>query len=219
MLVGVPASTGSSAAGIRGLLPLRPRLSRRSRCSFVRGGDQNCGMIGARAGPVRDCVWRWRTLIYKTWLFLHIVGVFLIVGGAGVATAVGFKASRSVNVRTIAVLSGLSIVAERFVITPGAILALVAGSALVNEVGYGFGAGWIVASYILWVVAMGIGWGILGRHSVRLNRRAGQLAAEGVVDSEELGREAAAPVGMIFGAVQNLILIAFIFLMVVRPGA
>ena len=31
--------------------------------------------------------------------------------------------------------------------------------------------------------------------------------------------EAAAPVGMIFGLVQNVILVAFIYLMVVRPGA
>ena len=157
--------------------------------------------------------------MYKTWLFLHIVGVFMIVGGAGIATAVGVNASKSVNVRTIAALSGLSIIAERYVITPGAILALVAGSALVHEIGYSFSAGWIVASYILWVVAMSIGWGILGRHSVRVNQHASRLVTEGVENSEELGREAAAKVGMVFGAVQNVILLAFIFLMVVRPGA
>jgi hypothetical protein len=66
---------------------------------------------------------------------------------------------------------------------------------------------------------MSIGWGVLGRHSVRLNLHAKRLVAEGVERSDELGREAAAPVGMIFGAVQNVILLAFIFLMVVRPGA
>lgn len=171
----------------------------------------------ARTGTrLRRC--REETGIYKTWLFLHILGVFMLVGGAGIATAVGIKASKSVNSRTIASLSGLSIVAERFVITPGAILALVAGTALVHEVGYSFSASWIVAAYVLWVVAMGIGWGILGRHSVRVNRHAGQLVADGVETSDDLGREAAAPVGMIFGAVQNVILIAFIYLMVVRPG-
>ena len=156
--------------------------------------------------------------MYKTLLFLHIVGVFLIIGGAAIATALGIKASKSVHTRTIAALSGLSIIAERYVITPGAILALVAGSFLVHEVGYSFSQAWISASYVLWVVAMSIGWGILGRHSARLNRHATQLVADGVETSEELGREAAAPVGMIFGAVQNVILLAFIYLMVVRPG-
>jgi len=157
--------------------------------------------------------------VYKSLLFLHIVGVFLIVGGAAIATAVGVKGSKSVSTRTIAAFSGLSIIAERYVITPGAILALVAGSALVHQVGYSFSETWIVASYVLWVVAMSIGWGILGRHSVRLNLHAKRLVADGVESSDELGREAAAPVGMIFGAIQNVILLAFIYLMVVRPGA
>jgi uncharacterized membrane protein len=157
--------------------------------------------------------------VYKTLLFLHIVGVFLIVGGAAIATALGIKASKSVNARTIAALSGLSIIAERYVITPGAILALIAGSFLVHRSGYTFDQTWIVTSYVLWVTAMTIGWVILGRHSARVNLHANRLIAEGVENSDELGREAAAPVGMIFGAVQNVILLAFIYLMVVRPGA
>jgi hypothetical protein len=66
---------------------------------------------------------------------------------------------------------------------------------------------------------MSIGWGILGRHSARVNLHAKRLVAEGVENSDELGREAAAPVGMVFGAVQNVILLAFIYLMVVRPGS
>jgi uncharacterized membrane protein len=157
--------------------------------------------------------------VYKTLLFLHILGVFLIVGGAAIATALGIKASKSVHARTIAALSSLSIIAERYVITPGAILALVAGSFLVREIGYTFDQAWIVTSYVLWVVAISIGWGILGRHSMRVNLHAKRLIAEGVENSDELGREAAAPVGMVFGAVQNVILVAFIYLMVVRPGS
>jgi uncharacterized membrane protein len=157
--------------------------------------------------------------VYKSLLFLHILGVFLIVGGAAIATALGIRASKSVHARTIVAYTSLSIVAERYVITPGAILALVAGSFLVHQVGYSFSQPWIVASYVLWVVAMSIGWGILGRHSARLNAHARRLVADGIENSDELGREAAAPVGMIFGAAQNVILLAFIYLMVVRPGA
>jgi uncharacterized membrane protein len=157
--------------------------------------------------------------VYQTLLFFHLVGVFLIVGGAAIATAIGIKLSKTAHARTAAELSRLSTIAERYVITPGAILAIVAGSWLVHEVGYDFGSTWIVASYILWVTALSIGWLILGRHTTRINRYAKQLVAEGVETSEELQREAAAPVGMIFGLGQNLILLAFIYLMVARPGA
>lgn len=157
--------------------------------------------------------------MYKTLLVLHILGVFMIVSGAGIATALGIKASKSRRTRTIADLSGISLVAERFIITPGAILALVAGTLLVHKAGYAFDQLWIIASYVLWVTAMSIGWMILGRHSARLNDHARRLIADGVEESDELGREAAAPVASVFGAAQNLILLAFIYLMVVRPGA
>jgi uncharacterized membrane protein len=157
--------------------------------------------------------------LYKTWLFLHILGVFLIVGGAGIATALGIKASKNRRTHTLAELSSLSIIAERYVITPGAVLALVAGTFLVHEAGYTFDQFWIVGAYVLWITAITIGWAVLGRHSARVNRHARELAAAGVKESDDLAREAAAPVGMVFGMAQNVILLAFIYLMVVRPGA
>jgi uncharacterized membrane protein len=156
--------------------------------------------------------------MYKTLLFLHILGVFMIVGGAGVATALGIKMSKSRHARAIAEMSSLSIVAERYVITPGAILALVAGTFLVHKSGHEFGEFWVVAAYVLWIAAITIGWAILGRHSSRLNRHANQLLANGIEEDDGLQKVAAAPVGPIFGAVQNVILLAFIYLMVVRPG-
>ena len=74
--------------------------------------------------------------VEKTLLILHIVGVFLIVGGAAIATALGIKASKTQRTHTIAELSSLSIVAERYVITPGAVLALVFGTLLVHKSGH-----------------------------------------------------------------------------------
>lgn len=157
--------------------------------------------------------------MYKALLVLHLVGVFLIVGGAGLATALGIKMSKTGNTRVIAELSALSIVAERYVITPGAVLALVAGSFLVHEAGYAFDQFWIIASYILWATAISVGWGVLGPHSSRLNRHARQLTSDGVEESAELEADAAAPSAAILGGVQNLILLTFICLMVVRPGS
>jgi uncharacterized membrane protein len=156
--------------------------------------------------------------MYKTLLFLHILGVFMIVGGAGVATALGIKMSKSRRSRTVADMSSLSIAAERYVITPGAILALVAGTFLVHRSGHEFDEFWIIAAYVLWIVAITVGLVILGRHSSRLNRHANELLAKGVEEDDGLQKEAAAPVGPVFGAVQNVILLAFIYLMVVRPG-
>ena len=155
----------------------------------------------------------------ETLLFLHILGVFLIVGGAAIATALGIRASKSRRTHTIAELAGLSIVAERYVITPGAVLALIAGTFLVHRTGHTFDEFWLIAAYVLWVTAISIGWLILGRHSSALHKHARELAAGGVDESDELHAEAAAPVGMVFGLAQNVILLAFLYLMIVRPGA
>jgi Trk-type K+ transport system membrane component len=35
--------------------------------------------------------------VYKTLLFLHLLGVFLIVGGAAIATAIGIKLSKTAH--------------------------------------------------------------------------------------------------------------------------
>jgi uncharacterized membrane protein len=155
----------------------------------------------------------------ETLVFLHILGAFLLVGGVGIATALGIKASKSRHAQTIAELSGLSVVAERYVITPGALLALVAGTFLVHRSGHTFDEFWLIAAYALWITAISIGWLILGRHNARVHRLAKEVAASGVEMSDELHAEAAAPVGMIFGLVENVIIVAFVYLMVVRPGA
>jgi uncharacterized membrane protein len=157
--------------------------------------------------------------LYETLLYFHLLGVFLIVGGAAIATAIGIKLSKTARPHTVAELSRLSTIAERYVITPGAILAIVAGSWLVHKGGYRYGSFWVIGSYVLWVTALTIGWAILGRHTTRIHRRARQLVADGVDESPELQREAAAPSAMIFGLGQNVILLAFIYLMVVKPGA
>lgn len=157
--------------------------------------------------------------MYKTLLFIHILGVFLIVSGAGAATALGIKMSKSRRSAAIAALSSLSIVAERYVIVPGAVLAVAAGSLLVHKAGYTFDQFWILASYVLWVTAFSIGLGPLGRHSSRVNRHAQRLVAEGIEESDDLRAEAGARFASLLGAGQNLILLAFIYLMVVRPGS
>ena len=152
-------------------------------------------------------------------MFLHILGVFLIVGGAAIATALGIKASKSRRTHTIADLSGVSIVAERYVITPGAVLALVAGTFLVHRTGHTFDEFWLIAAYVLWVTAISIGWlssAGTARPCTSTRRSSSPPVSRKATTCRKKRR---APVGMIFGLVQNVILVAFIYLMVVRPGA
>ena len=72
---------------------------------------------------------------------------------------------------------------------------------------------------MLFVIALGIGGGVLGRHSQQIAAKARGLIGQGVNESVELQREAAAPRIQVLGMVEIVIIISFIYLMIGKPGA
>ena len=61
-------------------------------------------------------------------LFLHIVGTFLLVAGAGASTALGVRMGLTTSTQAIAIMSGLQHRVETFVTILGAVVVLVFGS-------------------------------------------------------------------------------------------
>ena len=153
-------------------------------------------------------------------LFFHILGAFLIVAGAGIGAATGIAMSRTTSVRAIGVLAAVSRRAEMIAIVPAALLAIVFGTWLVAHLdAYAFDEPWISGAYVLWVVALGLGTGVLSPLMRRISERADQLEAEGVETNEELRALAGAPRGAITGIALHVIILAFLYLMVFKPGA
>jgi uncharacterized membrane protein len=107
---------------------------------------------------------------------------------------------------------------EHFVTVPAALGTIIFGTWLVREGNWAL-KGWLIAAYVLFVIALGIGGGVLGRHSQQIARKARELIGQGVDESEELRREAAAPLIQVLGMVEVAIIISFIYLMVGKPGA
>lgn len=156
---------------------------------------------------------------HQTLLFFHILGAFFILAGAGVGTAAGIAMTRTKHVRTIGTLAQLGHKAEFFGTVPGGVLTFVFGTWLVNDGGWDFGSAWVSAAYVIWFVAMGLSTGVLARFVKRIHRRAEQLIAEGVEESDELATMAASRVGPITGNLLHLLTLAILYLMVVKPGA
>lgn len=155
---------------------------------------------------------------YEWLLVLHLVGVFLLVAGSGAATVLGIAQTRTSETRVMATLSRLSGIAEWGLIYPGLVVAIAFGSWLVDEAGYDFGDAWLTAAYILWVAAALAGLLVLSPATRRLRRRADEFVAEGVATSEELRAQAAAPLVGILAVLEDLAIIAFLYLMVAKPG-
>jgi uncharacterized membrane protein len=147
---------------------------------------------------------------------LHLFGLVLLAAGVGVANFTGIMMSKAESSSMLAMWAKMNHKIEHVAILPGALLLLVAGSVLVHRDGYDFSAGWISAAYALWVVAVFLGAGVLGRHSKRVFRAASTASTpEDEAAALKLGRS---PIGPIFGNALNVIIVVFLYLMVAKPG-
>ncbi len=134
------------------------------------------------------------------------------------STATGIGMSRTANTKLVGTLAKISTTAEYFATIPGAIGAIVFGTWLVDEVGFDYGETWLVTAYVLWAIAFSVGAFVLGPHGRRVVRQASALTADGVGESEELRAEAGKPAITLLGMLEVVIIVAFLWLMVAKPG-
>lgn len=152
-------------------------------------------------------------------VFFHILGAFLIAGGAGVAMASGIAMGQTASVRAIGLLSLTSHRATLLAALPGSLLVVATGTWLIADYPFfNLDELWLWLSYVLVGVAMALDHGLMGPYLVKIHARARELEEGGTLESEELRRAAAAPIGHVIGLVLLAILIAFVYLMVGRPG-
>jgi uncharacterized membrane protein len=154
---------------------------------------------------------------YDWLLFLHITGAFLLVGGGVVAAALNMAALRRERPSEILVLFGLIRIAVGSIIA-GTLLAFVFGLWLVNEVGYSYGDGWIVASIVLLILGNAVG-GYGGSRDGRTAKLAERLVAEGDAPSAELRARVRDPITFVCNYGSGLVLVALLAIMIWKPGA
>jgi hypothetical protein len=152
------------------------------------------------------------------WLFVHLTGLVILAAGIGTANLSGILLSKTDSPAMLAMWSGINIRAERMLILPGALVLLVAGTILVHEEGRSYGAFWITAAYILWVVAVFLGAVVLGRHAHQIHHLATQEQAAGVETSTTAAALARSSKGPAVGMSLNVIVVVFLALMVFKPG-
>jgi uncharacterized membrane protein len=154
---------------------------------------------------------------YDWLLFLHITGAFLLVGGGVVAAALNMAALRRDRPSEILLLFGLTRIAVAAIIA-GTVLAFVFGLWLVNDAGYGYGEGWIVAAIVLLILGNAIG-GYAGSRDSRTAKFAQELMAKGDAPSAELRARVRDPITLACNYGSGLILVALLAIMIWKPGA
>ena len=154
----------------------------------------------------------------RIYLFVHILGAFMIMGGATVGAFLNAAARRTSRTEQLELLLRIG---NRIpmVTAPGALLAIVFGSLLVMPRGHNFGEAWISASYLAWIVAMGLSAAVLGPAERAAHGLALKELEAGRTESEALAAAVNAPRIRITSHILEALVLVFLYLMVFRPGA
>ena len=156
--------------------------------------------------------------MYDVALFLHLVGVVLLVGAVTTTMVATLRVQRAASVAEVVTLTAVTKKVD-VVIGPG--LLLILGSALYMLSKHGgdgripWTAGWVVVAFGVFLVMAILGPTVEAGHAKRVLRLAAELPAGPVPPALDDARRA--PVGTyvaFFGAAQ---IIATLFLMTVKP--
>lgn len=148
---------------------------------------------------------------YELWLFLHIVGTVLWVGGAVVVQVFGVLTQRAADPAQSAAFGQNSAFVGTWVLMPASALVILSGAALAEDGNWDWGEPFILFGLVGWIVVAGIAFGYL---SPSMKRVAATMATEG-------------PSPVLLERVRNLVLLSralilvlfvVVFMMVVKLG-
>lgn len=154
---------------------------------------------------------------YEIYLFMHLLGAFLIAGG-GILGEVVLAASRRTQSSKVALALITAGLRAPMLTIPGALLAIIFGSLLVMSVGYRFSEMWINISYLAWFAAIGLSAGVLGPAERNLHDLAKREVEAGREESPELQAALRDPKLSIVTHTLSGLLILFLVMMVFKPG-
>ena len=149
---------------------------------------------------------------FELWLFLHVLGAIVWVGGAVAIQVFGILTKRAADPAKTAFFVGNVAFAVMRVFLPASILVFISGVGLTETSFWDWDESFIVSGLVLWALVSLVAFGFLAR---AMSRAGEQLAAEG--PSPALGLRLRNLVWLSRGLLAVLVLI--VFLMTVKPGA
>ena len=148
---------------------------------------------------------------YELWLFLHVTGAIVWIGGATAIQVFGILTKRAADpAKTSFFATNVSLMVQ-WVFLPAALVVIASGVGLTETGNWDWGEPFIVLGLVLWALVALVAFGFLGR---AIGRAAAQLAAEG--PSPALGLRLRNLVWL--SRVLLGVLVLIVFLMTVKPG-
>lgn len=157
--------------------------------------------------------------MYDVALFLHIVGVVLLVGAVTTTLLATLRAQRA---RTVAEIASLTAVTRKIDLVIGPAMLLILGPALYmvsrggDDGSIHWTSGWVDVALVVFLVMAVLGPTVEAGHAKRLQRLATQLPDGPVPPELDAARRAPAATYVTFFGVAQII--AFLYLMTNKPG-
>jgi uncharacterized membrane protein len=148
---------------------------------------------------------------YELWLFLHVLGAIVWIGGATAIQVFGILTKRAADPAKSAFFAGNVSFAVMWVFLPASLTVIVSGVGLTETGFWDWGEPFIVAGLVLWAIVSLVAFGFLGR---ALGRAGAQLAADGPSPALALRLRNLVWLSRALLAV----LVVIVFLMTVKPG-
>ena len=148
---------------------------------------------------------------YEFWLFLHVLGASVWIGGATAIQVFGVLTKRAADPAKSAFFATNVSFSVLWVFLPSALVVIVSGIGVTESGNWDWGEPFIVSGLVLWALVALVAFGFLGR---AIGRAGAQLAAEG--PSPALGLRMRNLVWLSRGLLAVLVVI--VFLMTVKPG-
>lgn len=157
---------------------------------------------------------------YEFSIFLHITAV--VVGfGATFAESIMFPVAIKMGPRNLPYLHRLQRSINQWLAMPGLLVIIATGMYQVSEGNWSYGDGWISQTFAIAIVLGGLNGAYFVPADRRLEamaRRDIEAAGGGEVTMSEEYQRGARSEGIV-GAIAGLLVVAAVFLMVVKPGA
>jgi uncharacterized membrane protein len=151
--------------------------------------------------------------MYELWLVIHILCAVIWVGGGVSVHVLGRWTTKRGDPEQIVAFNRDAVKISNVLYAPLAIVLIVAGVLLVEEVGYAYDDLWITLGFVGWLFSLALGIGFYPRQVRKIDKA---VSEEGPASADAHGR-----IGRILlvNSIEILVLLLVVVDMAVKPGA
>ena len=156
-------------------------------------------------------------MLYPTLLMLHLLSVVLLTAGTALGATTSVMAKKTTSTRELATIAQF---ARRVPVMTGSgsFLSMITGTLLVWAMGFGFGTPWVIAAYVMWLLAVILSGAVLGRKMAAAGVHLAKAIETRAEEAPEFQKAFLDPTFRMTQRILEVLVLVFFWLMIFKPG-